>query len=252
MSQTLKKQKSLNQLKNQRSELATAYKICDKLGLSDLTYTHLSARASNQSFYIYPFGLLFDEVTSSNLLEVSTQGTILQGEEYQYNKTGYIIHGSIYEKKENVNAIFHLHTPSIVAVSCFKEGLLNLSQWALHFTGKIAYHDYDSLALNKHQHGSKILQDLGNFPILMMRHHGVLITGKTIQECLFFAYHLEKACQTQCLMGIHSQLTVCRISDEIALRSNKDLLSFESDLGRRDFLALERFVNRANNQSFDE
>jgi ribulose-5-phosphate 4-epimerase/fuculose-1-phosphate aldolase len=242
----LTKQQSLNKVKNQQIELADAYKICEKLGLSDLTYTHLSARASDSSFYIYPFGLLFDEVTPDNLLEVSTDGNILQGEEYQYNKTGYIIHGSVYEHKSNVNAIFHLHTPSIVAVSCFKEGLLNLSQWALHFTGKIAYHDYDSLALDKNQQGSKIIEDLGAHPILMMRHHGVLITGSTIQECLFFAYHLEKACQTQCLMGINSKLTLCEISNETANRSNKDLLSFEDNLGKRDFLALQRLINREN------
>ena len=48
-------------------------------------------------YYIYPFGLRFEEVTTENLLKVSLDGQNLEGEEYQYNKTGYFIHGSIYK-----------------------------------------------------------------------------------------------------------------------------------------------------------
>ncbi|CAG2179228.1 unnamed protein product, partial [Oppiella nova] len=34
----------------------------------------------------------FEEVTSDNLLKVSLDGTVLEGSEYSYNKTDYIIH----------------------------------------------------------------------------------------------------------------------------------------------------------------
>lgn len=232
------KQLTNNSIKN---DLALAYRMCDKLGLSDLTYTHLSARScASNTFYIYPFGQLFDEVQPDELLQVDFYGKVLEGKEAQYNKTGYVIHGSVYKYRNDVQAIFHLHTPSIVAVSCYKEGLLPLSQWALHFYDIIAYHNYDSLALDPEKDGLKIKEDLGNKSLLMMRHHGALIVGKTIQECLFFAYHLEKACYTQCLMGLNHQLTPCTISDDLAHKTHLELLSFEHKLGSRDFNALKR------------
>jgi ribulose-5-phosphate 4-epimerase/fuculose-1-phosphate aldolase len=229
-----------------RNKLALAYQMCEHLGLSDLTYTHLSARGEDVStFYIYPFGLLFDEVTPENLLTVDFKGHVLEGEEAQYNRTGYVIHGSIYPHRPDVQAIFHLHTPSIVAVSSFKEGLLPMSQWALHFYEQIQYHDYNSLALDIQTEGNRLVDDLKDKKILMMRHHGVLIAGSSIQECLFYAYHLEKACYTQCLMGIHSTLTPCSIKPSVAKKSYNDLMSFEVDLGTRDFAALARSLNKS-------
>lgn len=80
-----------------------------------------------KSFYIYPFGIRFNEVNENSLMKVSFDGDIIKDKEYQYNKTGYIIHGFIYQARKDIQAIFHLHTPSIVAVSSLKDGLLPTS-----------------------------------------------------------------------------------------------------------------------------
>ena len=80
-----------------RKNLALAYNIMAHLGLDDHTYTHLSSRSTEgDSFYIYPFGLRYEEVTPDCLMKVRFDGTVLEGEEYQYNKTGYVIHGALY------------------------------------------------------------------------------------------------------------------------------------------------------------
>ena len=111
-----------------KENLALAYRILAYLKMDDLTYTHLSARSSDgNSFYIYPFGMLFAEITASSLLEVDFNGTVLHGKEYQYNKTGYIIHSLIYKGRSDINSIFHLHTIPGVAVSVMKQGLLPIS-----------------------------------------------------------------------------------------------------------------------------
>ncbi|EER22040.1 MULTISPECIES: class II aldolase/adducin family protein [spotted fever group] len=165
--------------------LAAAYRIMAYLSLDYHTYTHLSARPENADFYyIYPFGLRFEEVTTENLLKVSLDGKILEGEKYQYNKTGYFIHGSIYKARSDISAIFHYHTPAAIAVSALKCGLLPISQWALHFYDRISYHDYNSLKEQK------------------------LIIP----------------------------------SVEICKQTEKDLLSFEKDLGKRDWEAWLRLV----------
>jgi ribulose-5-phosphate 4-epimerase/fuculose-1-phosphate aldolase len=226
-----------------KQDLASAYKILAHLGLDDHTYTHLSVRSQDKnSFYIYPFGLRFEEVMADNLMKISLDGEVLVGEEYQYNRTGYVIHCNIYKARPDINAIFHLHTPATVAVSSIKDGLLPINQWALHFYKRIAYHDYSSLALVKEQ-GQTLANDLGEHLVMLLRGHGSIACGKTIQEALFYTYHLELACKAQC-MTLAMNREVIMPSPDICQKAVNDLLSFEANLGERDWLAWLRLVER--------
>ena len=167
-----------------KQNLAYAYNIIAMLGLDDHTYTHLSARTNDpNAFYLLPFGLRFSEVTKDNLLTISLDGKIISGTEHIYNPTGYHTHGNIYKSRPDIQAIFHLHTPAQVAVSAQKNGLLPMSQWALHFYNQVNYHDYDALVLAQEQ-GKRLAKDLDNKSILIMRNHGTLITAKTIHLSL--------------------------------------------------------------------
>jgi ribulose-5-phosphate 4-epimerase/fuculose-1-phosphate aldolase len=222
--------------------LAVAYRALAQLKWDDLTYTHLSARVPGENaYFIYPFGLLFEEVTPECFLKVSLNGKVLEGYEGQYNKTGYVIHGSIYRNRPDINAIFHLHTPPIVAVSSMKEGLQPISQWALHFYNKVAYHEYNSLALSAIDHEQNLVHDLAGKYVMLLKHHGSITAGRTIYEAFFYTHHLQKACETQCL-ALQSGVDLNNIPPEICERSVKDLLSFESDLGLRDWQAIQRWI----------
>lgn len=235
---------NLQVLNDQRKqELVQAYQILADLHLDDHTYTHLSIRSAlDDSFYIYPFGLRFEEVTTESLMRVSMEGDILEGKEYQYNRTGYIIHGHIYRARPDLHAVFHLHTPEMVAVSSVKQGLMPLSQWALHFYDQVAYHAYDSLALDNEQ-GERLIRDLGQNYTMFLRNHGSIMCGRTIQEALFYTYHLQKACQTQ-ILTLSMNLPLVIPSEEICRKAVKDLLSFEENLGERDWKAWVRRMQR--------
>ena len=226
-----------------RGQLAAAYHMFSLLHMDDLTYTHLSARAPDgNSFYIYPFGYLFDEVTASCLLRVDFNGHVLEGSEHQYNKTGYTIHGALYRARSDIHAVFHFHTPASVAVSAHPQGLLPISQWALHFYDRVAYHNYDSLALASAQ-GHELVQDLGDLNTLIMRHHGILTCGHTLAEAFFYAYHMQKACQTQCL-ALGQNVPLIPIAPEVCEKTVTELLSFEENLGDRDWHAMLRKLER--------
>lgn len=231
-----------------KKDLADAYQILARLKMDDHTYTHLSARSIDPNYYyIYPFGLRFEEVTADKLLKVSLDGKTIEGEEYQYNKTGYIIHGNIYQQRSDIKAIFHLHTPASVAVSTMRDGLLPISQWALHFYKQIAYHTYNSLALNPSIHGDDLVKDLAHHNTMLLRNHGMITCGKTIMEAMFRAYHLEMACKTQCLSLQTSQELIFP-PEEVCEKAVKDLLSFEKNLGERDWHAWVRMLkNSARN-----
>ena len=224
-------------------DLATAYQVLAFLKLDDHTYTHLSARDPHHpnAFYIYPFGLRFEEVTADNLLKVTLDGEILEGNEYQYNQTGYVLHGNIYKKRPDIQSIFHLHTPETLAVSALESGLLPISQWALHFYDRVAYHAYDSLALNNQQ-GSCLTDDLGNHFVIFLRNHGFIACGKTIPETMFYTYHLQKACETQCLILSMGQKYITP-AKETCEKTVRDLLAFEKNLGARDWEAWKRLMH---------
>lgn len=229
-----------------KKNLAFAYQIIAKLGLDDHTYTHLSARpAGADYYYIYPFGLRFGEVETDNLLKVSLTGEILQGEEYQYNQTGYVIHGNIYQARPDLNSIFHLHTVATVAVSTMREGLLPISQWALHFYQQIAYHDYNSLSLDYQLHGKALINDLADKKLIFLRNHGYIACGATIWETMFYCHHLEYACKTQ-IAALSSNQDLIIPSAEICRQAHQDLINFEQDLGRRDWEAWIRWLEQKN------
>jgi ribulose-5-phosphate 4-epimerase/fuculose-1-phosphate aldolase len=226
-----------------KKDLANAYKILGHLGWDDHTYTHLSVRsAKGDSFYIYPFGFLFHEVEPHLLLKVSLDGEVLEGTEYSYNETAYIIHGPVYKERPDINAVFHIHTPSIAAVSACEKGLLPLSQWALHFYNKMAYHNYNSLNLEE-THSIGLVRDLQEKFVMLLRNHGSLTCGKTVQEAMFYTYHLQKACQTQCLaLSMNQDLILPPTS--ICEEAVNDLLKFEENLGMRDWLAWLRLIEK--------
>jgi len=224
-------------------KLAQSYKILSFLKMDDHTYAHLSARASDgNSFYIYPFGLRFEEVKPSLLLKVSLQGEILEGEEYQYNRTGYIIHGSIYQARADIMSVFHFHTIASLAVSTCKNGLLPISQWALHFYDRIAYFDYNSLALDAAE-GEELIKALADKFVMLLRNHGSITTGRTIEEAMFYTYHLEQACKTQ-IQALSMGEELVLPSAETCKKAVHDLLSFEKNLGERDWQAWVRLIER--------
>ena len=231
-----------------KDDLSAAYAILAYLDLDDHTYTHLSSRsAEGDSYYIYPFGLRFDEVSSDQLIKVTLDGEILEGSEYQYNKTGYIIHGSIYRARADINSVFHIHTPEIVAVSSNKFGLKAYSQWALHFYQKVAYHQYNSLALSSRD-GDALIRDLGDAFVMLLRNHGSVTCGRTIKEAMFYTYHLQMACKTQCLMSSFSENELIIPDESVCVKAVEELLNFESDLGDRDWKAWKRLVDKVENK----
>lgn len=237
----------MNEDKKIREDLALAYRIIAMLGLDDHTYTHLSSRPPGaEYYYIYPFGMLFEEVQADTLLKVSLKGEILEGSEYQYNKTGYVIHGSIYQKRADLNAIFHLHTSESIAVSAHPQGLMPISQWSLHFYNQVAYHDYNSLALDNNIHGHQLLEDLADKRVMLMRNHGLLTAGGTVHEAMFYLHHLQLACKTQ-IQSLSMNVELVMPSKEVCKQAVKDLLGFEHDLGARDWQAWVRKLTRYEN-----
>src|SRR6267378_2756376 len=127
-----------------RVDLAAAYQLAAIFKWTDLIYTHFSARVpGSEDFLVNPYGLMFDEITASNLVKVDPHGKVLDDPTgLGYNEAGFVIHGCMHEARPEINCVLHTHTRAGVAVSAHKCGLLPISQHAMMVQQQVAYHDY--------------------------------------------------------------------------------------------------------------
>jgi ribulose-5-phosphate 4-epimerase/fuculose-1-phosphate aldolase len=181
-----------------RVELAALYRLVALHGWDDMVYTHISARlpGPDHHFLINPYGLYFDEITASSLVKIDLDGNILQETSYFINPAGFTIHSAIHAAREDACYVMHLHTDQGVAVSAQKEGLLPLSQHALIVLPRLAYHDYEGIALN-HEERERLVADMGDKEVLLLRNHGTLAVGRAAADCWVNMYYLERACLQQ-------------------------------------------------------
>jgi ribulose-5-phosphate 4-epimerase/fuculose-1-phosphate aldolase len=199
--------------------LAAAYRLVAHFGLDDSIFTHISARApkdeAEHGFLINPFGLRFDEVTASNLVTVNLDGTILRDKFGKgINNAGFTIHSAVHAARPDVGCILHTHTVAGVAISSMEEGLLPLNQWALQFYNRVAFHDYEGIALDLNERARLIL-DLGKSKVMILRNHGMLTCGGTVGEAFALMYNLERTCKAQ-LALMSSGATARTVSRELA------------------------------------
>jgi ribulose-5-phosphate 4-epimerase/fuculose-1-phosphate aldolase len=183
-----------------RIQLAAAYRLADKYGMSELIYTHISLRVPGPkpAYLLNPFGMLFDQITASSLVKVDFEGKIAGPTEWPVNRAGVAIHGAILSARQDINCVFHTHTPYTTAVSALECGLLPMSQAALRFQGQTAYHDYGRAAADPAE-CARLARDMGDKSVMILRNHGGITTGKTVYEAFIAAFYLEKACHFQIL-----------------------------------------------------
>mgnify|MGYP001125708654 CR=1 FL=1 len=182
-----------------RVDLAACYRLVAHFGWDDLVFTHISAKVPGaEDFLINPYGLMFDEVTASNLVRVDLQGKKTLESPYEINPAGYTIHSAIHEVRADAGCVLHTHTPAGIAVSCQKEGLLPISQQASIIVDSLAYHDYEGIAMNPDEK-RRLQQDLGNARHLMLRNHGLLTVGATVAEAFLSMFTFQRACEIQVL-----------------------------------------------------
>ncbi|WP_291298557.1 class II aldolase/adducin family protein [Elioraea sp.] len=187
-----------------RCDLAALYRLVAHHRMTDLIYTHISARVPSENdggpehhFLINPYGVLFHEITASSLVKVDLEGNVVSpGTSSRVNAAGFTIHSAIHMARHDAACVIHTHTEAGIAVSAQEHGLLPISQHALKFYGHLAYHDYEGIALDLDER-DRLVRDLGQHKAMILRNHGLLVAGRSIAEAFNLIYYLERACQAQ-------------------------------------------------------
>ncbi|KAM8744428.1 alpha-adducin isoform 2-T2 [Acanthopagrus schlegelii] len=183
-----------------RCKLAAFYRLADLFGWSELIYNHLTVRVNSddERFLIVPFGLLYSEVTASSLVKINLQGELVDrgSTNLGVNQAGFTLHSAIYASRPDVKCIVHIHTAAGAAVSAMKCGLLPISPEALSL-GEVAYHDYHGILVDEEE-STLIQRNLGpNSKVLILRNHGLVTVGETVEEAFYYIHNLVTACEIQ-------------------------------------------------------
>ncbi|NJR65967.1 MAG: class II aldolase/adducin family protein [Leptolyngbyaceae cyanobacterium CRU_2_3] len=182
-----------------RVQLAATYRLIDKFGMSDLVDTHISVRVPGEDHFLFnPYGLMFHEITASSLIKVDLAGNIVGHSDWAANPAGFVIHSAIQRARQDITCVLHTHSRYGTAVSLLECGLLPVSQFALQFYNQVAYHDYEGVSLELAEQ-QRLVEDLGDRKVMIMRNHGLLTLGRTIPEAFVLMYYLEKSCEIQIL-----------------------------------------------------
>ena len=191
-----------------RVDLAACYRLIHHFGWDDLVLTHNTARVpgTTDQMLINPSGLMFDEITASNLLKVDiTDGHLIEPSQYEPINAGVVIHGAIYLARPDVQCVIHTHTEADIAVGVLEEGLLPLSQWAMRFYGRLGYHDYEGVS-DTGDERARIAADLGpRANAMILRNHGLLTCGATVGLAFGRMYHLMLAAHAQLMVEATGQ-----------------------------------------------
>lgn len=181
-----------------RVELAACYRLVAKHRMADTIYTHISARVPGpeRHFLINPLGLLWEEITASSLVKIDTDGNKVDPSPWEINPAGFTIHSAIHMAREDAHCVLHTHTKAGVALSCLKDGLLPLNQFALQFYGRTGYHDYEGIATDLDER-PRLVASLGENCALILRNHGLLTLGRTVAEAFVLMLYLERSCEVQ-------------------------------------------------------
>ena len=162
-----------------RVDLAAMFRLTNMMGWDDTVWNHITARApgTDHTFFMHEMGLLYEEVKASNLIKVDEHGKVLEGPE-KANTAGFIIHSAIHLNHPNAKFVFHAHPPSALAATALKDGIPHLVQDSSMLYGKVGYHEWEGLSINKDER-VRIAENMGDNKVLIMKNHGLLTVGAT-------------------------------------------------------------------------
>uniref|UniRef100_A0A671SHD5 Beta-adducin-like n=1 Tax=Sinocyclocheilus anshuiensis TaxID=1608454 RepID=A0A671SHD5_9TELE len=183
-----------------RCKLASVHRLLDLYGWTQLPNTCLTMRVSKEQehFLVLPDGLAYGEGTASNLVKVNILGEVVEkgSTALGVDLSAFALHSAVYSARPDIRCLLHLHTPATAAVSAMKCGLLPLSHEAL-LVGDVAYYDYNGV-MEEEEDRVELQKSLGpTCKVLVLRNHGIVALGESVEEAFYTIYHIQTACQIQ-------------------------------------------------------
>jgi L-fuculose-phosphate aldolase len=200
-----------------RKKLALACRVLYMEGLGDFHLGHMSSRISDQEkFYMKPNGLGLEEIKPEDLIVMDMEGNKLEGIHPPHGEAP--IHSEIYKKRKDVQSIVHVHPLFSTAFSCVRTEMKPLTQDGTLCPLGIPVFEDPELITRKDQ-GEVLARTLGVGKAVLLRNHGIVTVGGSIEDACLNAVVLEKALKMQFTASLFGKIEP--ISEETALKMSE-------------------------------
>lgn len=183
-----------------QEQLAAAFRLFAKFGFDYGLAGHITARDPEWTdhFWVNPFGVHFSQMKVSDLLLVNHQGEIVQGKG-PLNRAAFAIHAALHEDRPDIVAAAHTHSTYGKAWAAFGQPLQALTQDSCVFYQDHGVYEQFHGVVNETDEGHRIGQALGGHKAVILKNHGILTVGPSVQATAWWYIALENACQVQLL-----------------------------------------------------
>jgi ribulose-5-phosphate 4-epimerase/fuculose-1-phosphate aldolase len=183
-----------------KQRLAAAFRLFAKFGFSEGVAGHITARDPERPdhFWVNPFAVDFSLIKASDLILVNDHGDVVEGE-YAVNTAAFAIHSQVHAARPDVQAAAHAHSVNGKAFSSLGRLLDPLTQDSCSFYGDHSlFDDYTGVVLDIEE-GKRIGHALGENKAVILRNHGLLTVGHSVDEAAWWFITMERTCQAQLL-----------------------------------------------------
>lgn len=181
-----------------KQRMAAAFRLFDRFGFNEGVAGHLTGRDPEHPdrFWVNPFGMSFGQIRTSDLILVDRDGKVVEGD-WPVNTAAFAIHSQVHEARADVNAAAHTHSPHGRAFSTLGKLLAPLTQDACAFYDDHAiFDDYTGVVLDVEE-GKRIAHALGGTKACILRNHGLLTAGQSVDEAAWWFITMERSCYVQ-------------------------------------------------------
>ena len=179
-----------------KKKLAAGFRIIARRKMDDGIAGHISCRVpgTHDQFWVNPLGLLFEEVTASDLLVVNLKGDILEGDR-PYNQAAFAIHSTLHAERHDIMAICHTHPPKGTAFAAMGRKIKIVDQTACSFyEDHTLVTDYDGVVASAEQ-AMGMHRAIGPNRVAVLQNHGLITMAQTVEQAVIDMVDLERTCE---------------------------------------------------------
>ncbi len=186
---------------HRKQRLAAGFRLFAKFGFDEGVAGHITARDPEHAdhFWVNPLGVSFSQMQVSDLLLVNAEGEVVEGR-LPVNQAAFAIHSQVHRARPDVISAAHAHSIHGKSWSVFGELLQPLTQDSCaFFEDHAVFDDYAGLVLDVEE-GRRIAESLGSCKAVILRNHGLLTAGQSVDEAVWWFVTMERTCQSQLLV----------------------------------------------------
>jgi L-fuculose-phosphate aldolase len=220
-----------------RRKLTSAGRVLTSQDQGDFVAGHVTVRLPDEPhrFLMKPAGIGLDEMTPDEVITVDLEGQKVAGEMMRHNEV--YIHSEIMRVRSDVQAVVHTHAPHAVAFSSLGRELLPVNNEGAYFYKKLPVFSETTDLIVTQERGAAVARSLQNNHALILRNHGIVTAGRSIEEAVWLALKLERACRVQLLAEWAGGPKLLALTEDL---ENKNKRGNRSDLHANVFNYLVR------------